>query len=266
MLVAARILHSVHPRSLTLLLGCLLLVPGFGSEKKTCGNQESRIRVAIYDGRAATPRDVTALEAALAGQDDFVTERVSPESIQAGVLERFDVEIQPGGGVMQAGALGDKGRVEIRKLVERGGGFLGFCAGAYIMTADFPTYLQFFNARTVDPKNRQRGTGMLKIRLTEEGRKILGDRDGSLEIRYGNGPVIEKANRGDLPPFTTLALFETEMTRAGAKEGLMVNTPAIYSAEFGKGRVMGFAVHPELTPGLEEFVRIAVRWAVRRLK
>lgn len=241
-----------------------VLFSGLASAHETAKPHETKIRVAIYDGRAATPHCIAALEKVLADQEDIVTERVSPENIQAGILERFDVEIQPGGGVMQAGALGEKGRAAVRQLVERGGGYIGFCAGAYIMTTDTPSYFQFFNARTVDPKNRMRGNGVLKIRLTEEGRKILGNREGSVEIRYGSGPVIERTDRTDLPQFGTLAIFETEMSRRGAQEGLMINTPAIYNAEVGRGRVIGFGVHPELTPGLEEFVRRAVRWAVHR--
>ena len=54
-------------------------------------------------------------------------------TVSAGVLDRFDVLIQPGGsGSAQAKALEEEGRDKIRKFVDGGGGYLGICAGSYL--------------------------------------------------------------------------------------------------------------------------------------
>jgi hypothetical protein len=41
----------------------------------------------------------------------------------------------------------------------------------------------------------------------------------------------------------------------------MVNTPAIVSASFGRGRVVSISPHPEATNGLKSMIGTSIRWA-----
>jgi len=43
--------------------------------------------------------------------------------------------------------------------------------------------------------------------------------------------------------------------------GLMVDSPAIATASYGRGRVVFVSPHPEQTPGLEDLVHRGAQWA-----
>ena len=82
-----------------------------------------------------------------------------------------------------------------------------------------------------------------------------------VEIRYVNGPLLGPSGLDDLPDFTTLGIFRTEVAENGAPTGVMEDTPAIICGEFGKGRVLLTGPHPEYVEGLEPMVVRAARWA-----
>ena len=68
----------------------------------------------------------------------------------------------------------------------------------------------------------------------------------------------------EIPDFTPLAHFRTELAKNGTPEGVMINTPAVVSAPFGTGRVVCFSPHPEQTKGLEKMVLSALEWTTRK--
>jgi glutamine amidotransferase-like uncharacterized protein len=189
---------------------------------------------------------------------------VTPDEISNGVLGKYDVVIFAGGSArQQSDAIDEKGREQVRQFVKNGGGYVGLCAGAYLATSGFPWSLHIINAETVSPK-WQRGVGQVKIELTKPGVKMLGERSGEFEIHYSNGPVVKLGTEKSLPPYETLALFRTEMAKNGSPEGVMVNSPAIFSAPFERGRVICISPHPEQTQGLEDFVPRAIDWVVTK--
>jgi len=84
---------------------------------------------------------------------------------------------------------------------------------------------------------------------------------GRVELRYANGPILSPAGREDLPEYTPLAFFRTEIAKYEPQKGTMIDTPAIIAAEFGRGRVLAISPHPEANPQLESLVQKAVTWA-----
>ncbi|HEY1110426.1 MAG TPA: BPL-N domain-containing protein, partial [Opitutaceae bacterium] len=159
----------------------------------------------------------------------------------------------------QSKAIGEAGRKNVKQFVERGGGYLGICAGAYLACAGFDWGLGILNAKTVSNKWR-RGTGMVRVELTDDGRGVLGRVEGPFTIRYANGPIIKPLERADLPPYQVAAVFRTEKAENGTPAGVMVNSPAAVYAPFGKGRVLTISPHSEDTPGLENVVPAALAW------
>ncbi len=202
----------------------------------------------------------------------FVLHFVGPADIQAGVLDQFDVVIFPGGsGSKQAAAIGKEGCRAVREFVESGGGYVGICAGAFLATAKYDWSLALVNADTFTG-NREipgvgvkrmwfRGSGIVKMELTDEGKKILGDLPGLVELGYANGPILSPAGKDDLPEYVPLAFFRSEISKYEPQEGTMVDTPAIVASTFGKGRALAISPHPEGTTGLEPLVQRAVAWA-----
>lgn len=219
-----------------------------------------RPRVALYDAGGTGGQGEFAVERIL--RDRMEVLHVGPEEITAGALAHFDLLIVPGGsGSAEAKAIGEKGRGEIRHFVENGGGYLGICAGAYLATSGFDWSLKILNAKTVS-SHWERGRATLTIELTPEGRRILGDRPGMLEVLYHNGPVVCPAAIKDLPEYHVLAYFRTEVVKKNVPAGLMTGSPAIAIGRFGQGHVVFISPHPEQSAALEDIVRNAAQWGI----
>lgn len=221
---------------------------------------ESRIRVALFDAEGSFGQGVPRITAQLNARTNVALTLVKPEEIQSGRLTNYDVVIFSGGsGSKQAEAIGEKGRAEVKKFVEQGGGYIGICAGAYLACDGFSWGAKVLNARTVSPKWK-RGRGAVKLELTDKGREIFGASGINYDIVYANGPILTNASSRVLPVFEPLAYFRGELAENGTPQGVMVNSPAMVAATCGKGRVLCSSPHPEQTAGMEGFVFEAVRW------
>ena len=219
------------------------------------------LKVAIFNGTGASDHGIQETEARIKSLPQAVVTRVKAEDWATIDLKPFDVVVFSGGsGSAQAEAIGEAGRNNVREYVRGGGGFVGICAGAYLACSNFKWGLGILNASTVSSK-WQRGQGFMDLEITEEGRKILGDVKGTFKVRYHNGPIIKPAERTDVPAYTPIAFFRSEIAEYGSPVGVMVNSPSHALGTFGKGRVFISSPHPENTPGLEHFIPRGVLWA-----
>jgi glutamine amidotransferase-like uncharacterized protein len=233
---------------------------------------ELNLRVALYDSGGvggSGPRNVQEVMKAI---PQSLTWRVGPSDIREGALSHFDVVIFPGGsGSKQAAALGIEGRRQVCTFVERGGGFVGICAGAYLAAANYKWSLKICNYKTFCEAREIPGVGRksmwyrgpsstVEMELTNEGRRILGDRVGTFPVRYHNGPIVSPANLSNLPDYQVLAWFRSEVAHYEPQKGTMVNTPAIITGAFGKGRALSISPHPESSKDLRSMVARGIRW------
>ncbi len=224
------------------------------------------IRIALYQGPGTGGPGPPNLMKRLNHAPEFSISQLTPDDIRGGALSNYHVVIFGGGsGSKQAEALGESGRSAVRQFVGEGGGYIGICAGAYLATSGYSWSLNLINARTVSPK-WERGKGQVKVELTEAGRAILGERTGQIDVLYANGPIVKPAGKIDLPGFDTLAFFRTEMAKNDSPVGVMVDSPAIFSAAYQRGQVVCISPHPEQTKGLEEIVPRAVTWVLGKEK
>ncbi len=236
-----------------------------GGDEAHAAEAAPPIRVAIYDDEGS-PKAPDLIEGCMTDLPaKFQVQRVSAEQIRQGVLGDFDVLAQGGGRAsIQSDALGDLGKEKIREFVRDGGGYVGICAGAYLAASDRPYYLRLVNARVVDREHWARGGGDVQIRFTEEGRRNLRQKSSSAQIRYNQGPLLARDSQVDMPTYTELAIFETEVAKKDAPSGVMKGTSAMVSAPYGKGRVFLSSPHPERTAGMERLLQAAVLWAAGR--
>ncbi|MFC6645217.1 BPL-N domain-containing protein [Granulicella cerasi] len=223
------------------------------------------IRVAVYDdkGSPRTPRDF----ARVFGDDTihFQLANVTAEQIRAGALKDFDVIVQGGGGSKsQAEQLQPEGREAIREFVRNGGGYLGICAGAYLAASDKDYQLKILNARVVDREHWARGRGDVELGYSRVGMEQDGQTKNKPIVMYHQGPLLAPDDAKDLPPYTMVAQFDSEVALKGAPHGVMVGTTAMASGQFGSGRVFVISPHPEQTPGHEDMVKHAVEWVAKR--
>jgi hypothetical protein len=222
------------------------------------------LRIALYDDAGSTGKGVPKMKEHVGKIPGMKLTIVKGDDIRAGVLKNFDVVIFTGGsGSKQAEGIGEAGRKEVKEFVERGGGYVGICAGAYLACEGFSWGLKVLDAKTVSSK-RRRGEGTVKMELTDEGRRILGERAGQFDVRYVNGPIIQSSSNTGIPDFKPLAFFRTELAKNDTPVGVMINSPAAAAGELGKGRVITFSPHPEQTDGLESFVIRAIEWVGQR--
>ncbi len=218
------------------------------------------LKIAIYDGDGSTAKGIAAVSARASQLPGAKLTSVKAADMGTRDLAEFDIVIFSGGsGSAQSKAIGEAGRKNVRAFVERGGGYLGICAGAYLACAGFDWGLGILNAKTVSPKWR-RGGGMVRVELTDSGRDLLGPVNGAFTIRYNNGPIIQPLGRADLPPYQVAALFRTELAKNDTPVGVMLSSPAVVYSPFGQGRVVTISPHSEDTPGLENMIPQALAW------
>ncbi len=258
--------HRIMTHALLSHLG--MLDTGVSPERMTPPGEgaDRALRVAIYDdggtGGAGGQRIEEQARLALGAAVSWVC----GDDIRGGALDGFDVVVFPGGsGSREAASLGEAGRSQVRGFVKNGGGYVGICAGAYLALGNFSWGLGILDAKTVSPRWR-RGVADVKLELTESGRRILGERLGTFDCRYANGPCIAPGERLELPDFETLAWFRSEVAEHGSTPGVMLNSPAIVAGRYGQGRVVCSSPHPEQTKGLEPFMPRALAWAGGRLE
>jgi len=237
---------------------------GAGVEPGEKAAQPAPIRVACFDIAGTGDSGISArnMRKCLDPSPDFTFKTVTADELRKGALSKIDVLICPGGsGSKQAEALAAEGCKAIREFVQRGGGYVGFCAGAYLAAANYSWSLGLLNATVVDRAHWARGTGNGTLKMTPEGKRLLGATDEIVTCYYGQGPLLAPGGSTNVPAYQVLATYNSEMAKKGAPTGVMIGTTAIAVGTYGQGRVFCFSPHPEKTKGLEDYVRRAVRWA-----
>lgn len=219
------------------------------------------LNVAIFEGSGASDGGIENTEGRIKSIPQASVTRMKAAEWATIDLKPFDVVVFSGGsGSVQAEAIGEAGRNKVREYVRNGGGYVGICAGAYLACSNFKWSLGILNASTVSSK-WQRGQNFVDLEITDEGRRLLGDVKGTFKVRYHNGPIIKPVERTDVPAYTPVTVFRSEIAEYGSPVGVMVNSPAQALGAFGKGRVFISSPHPENTPGLEHLIPRGVLWA-----
>lgn len=237
--------------------------------------ETAKLRVAIATGKRCNPprKFIDILEA----NSECQCTEVALKDIGKGQLKSYHVLIIPGGNAeTQAKQLGEAGRRAVRKFVEAGGGYVGVCAGAKLATTNFDWSLGLVNAHTLSNKVQtpspdgvmtvdmgKRGSGTVKIELTDAGRKIFAGRTGLIETGFHLGPVFLPNQQTDLPRCLSLCDYRSEVWLHKLQIGTMVDSPNILAAQYGKGFVIIFGSHPEGREETEPLLVRAVKGTVR---
>ncbi len=219
------------------------------------------IRVAIYDHSDGSAKSPKALRKILTEVAGFTCQKVTPQDIRDGKLADCDVLIIPGGsGSLQSKNLEQSGRDQIRSFVQNGGGYVGICAGSYLATSDYTWSLHLLNAKVFDRAHWARGTGEVRLKITDSGQSLLQENANEVACYYGQGPLLIPDTKPDLPAYEPLAEYATEIAEKGAPMGVMIGTTAIARSHFGKGRVICYSPHPEQSGGPNHLILHGVRW------
>lgn len=253
---------------LTALLG---LIASSGSPAQTpptpqtSSPNDKLIPVAMFLDVGVNGKGPGMLEEHFHQHTPFRIVRLKAADIRAGKLAGFPVLIVPGGsGKLEAKTLQSSGREAIKHFVEQGGVYVGICAGCYLATCHYDWSLHLLPVKVRDADNWERGRAMLTLSLTPQGRQSLGVAADTVKTIYHNGPVLDPLPDAE-NRLIPLATYKDEITRKGAQEGLMVDTPAIAAAPYGRGWVIGVSPHPEQTAELKSVIPAAIRWALSKV-
>ncbi len=163
------------------------------------------VRIAIYGGGGA-PFNHARIFAELGFQVEFI----SPQEIRAGKLDDYDLFAVPGGGGLamagQLNPLGEEGCRQIKSWVQRGGMYIGSCAGAFdaaIVAESFlevcpqQRHLQLVNALIWNRGDTEwiglesPGVGVIESRNLRPEHPIMFGLPERFNITHYNGPLFD---------------------------------------------------------------------------
>ncbi len=225
------------------------------------GAKGAPLKVAIYNDDGVSSGGPVNLALCLADPEKFAFTEVNGASIREGVLNNFDVAIFPGGsGSGQAESLMEQGRDSVRAFVARGGGYLGVCAGAYLVTSHYSWSLNILNAKVLDTSHWDRGRGTVEVGFSDAGRRFFNLPEETVNIEYMQGPLLAPAGIDSIPGYIEIGKFNTEIALNGAPAYVMTGSTAAAASCYKKGRVFAMSPHPEVTDSLRWMIATIVEW------
>ncbi len=231
------------------------------------------ISVGIFDGPGASSGGVNRFIGLIGREADMTSSVIGPSEIRPEAIRQFDVLLFPGGsGSRQGNSLGEPGRAAVRSFLAGGKGCVGVCAGAFLCSAHYTWSLKVVDTSVFTGSRGIEGVGskqmwyrgkpaQVQLELTGDGKTFFEGLPQKTMVRYHNGPIVSPRNDPLLPDYTVLAYFRSEVGLYPPQKGTMVNTPAIVTARFGRGRVVSISPHPEATTGLTSMIGTSIRWA-----
>ena len=120
-------------------------------------------------------------------------------------------------------------------------------------------------AQAIDIEHDNRGHGLVKFTLSNEGKSIfpeLAARDTNFLVYY-EGPVFIDAP--DSITYSSFATMESDVHEEGDAPANMTNAkPFFIGNNYGKGRVFNSIAHPEATPGMRWIIPRMIRWTLNK--
>lgn len=228
---------------------------------------ENTIKVGVFDGHGGAQTCVWETIEAIKIDKEMHVRLITTSDMANGCLDSLDAIIIPGGGgSRQYLNLGHENHERIRNFIANGGGAVGICAGAYLFS-NTPGYasIAINGAQAIDIEHDNRGHGLAKFTLTNEGLNIfpeLASRDTNLVVYY-EGPVFIDAP--DSISYTSFATMESDVHEEGGAPANMTNAkPFFIGNSYGKGRIFSTIAHPEATPGMRWLIPRMVRWTLSK--
>lgn len=244
--------------ALIAVLGVSVFTYAYTMEQAT---PNEKIRVAVFKGHGGSETCVWEAVAAVGMDRSLECRTITTSEIARGDLSEVDVLIVPGGGgSTQYLNMGTSGCDAVKTFVRNGGGCIGICAGAYLIT-ETPGYasLAMSGAEAHDIEHDNRGRGIAKVSLTEEGKALFPEVASldTLYIMYYEGPVVLPREGSDIH-YTSYATMESDVHVEGnAPSGMTNGKSFLYISDYGDGKTASVVGHPEATPGMQ--------WMISRL-
>ena len=236
---------------------------------KDLRDADNKIKVAVYDDHG-----IGALDNGIAIRETLKMDPlikvviIDAADIAEGFLDEVDVLISPGGSGSGTGSmLGADGLDRVKRFVLDGGGYLGYCAGAYLGTASYEWSLHLLNVASFDRAHWARGGAIAKVKIEEKALEIFpefGDKN-ILFQKFWQGPLLVEGDY-NLPGYDVMLTFLSDIHhRQPRAKGATPGKAWLIKGQVGRqGRVVLCSGHPEQTPGSRYFTPRLVRWLAKK--
>ncbi|MCK5074925.1 MAG: biofilm PGA synthesis protein PgaB, partial [Calditrichia bacterium] len=191
----------------------LILISSCQKQVKT--GSEKFIKVAVFKGFGASPKCISDAVESLKIDSAITPIIITADNILNNGLKNIDVLLFAGGSGSKQ--MSNMGNLVVKKVQDfvyyEGRGVVGICAGAYLLS-DTPDYtcMHLCPAEAIDREHDERGHGLVKFSLTEEGKKIFPElsKYETAFMQYYEGPVLIPATK-KYAQFTKLAVMLSDV-------------------------------------------------------
>lgn len=228
---------------------------------------DAPLRLAVYVGDGARSTGVfrwLELTACARGTEAVP---VDAAAIKSGALDGMDVLVVPGGrSVLMAKMLGRDGRSKVKAFVERGGGYVGTCAGCCLTMESTKGHPDMLNMIPFT-FGQQGGKDVADLLLyfNDRAEALTGIKKGNKRVRFSRGPVLIPSKPVSNAVVEVIATYASDVNLTGvgplpSKAGRAVAVAGTY----GKGRLFVLGVHPENDVADHGILRSAFKYVTGR--
>jgi len=255
-------------------IGILLILIGCNPSKHEISNQnntaKTKFLVAVFNGNGASPTCVEETYESLKIDSGISPRYLTAAEILSGVLDSVDVIIFPGGSASQElNHLGQIAAEKVKQFIKNGGGIVGICAGAYLLTTSkgYPS-LEIVSATQWDREHYDRGRALVEFKLSKTGLEIFPELiNQKTFLQYFDGPVLfpSDSGRSGKIVYQEMAQYVSDIKiHENHPVGITPGKTFLLGETIGNGRAMAIAGHPEATPGMRWMVPRMARWTAKK--
>lgn len=212
------------------------------------GKSAAPVRVALFVDCGARSNGAYSWLRLTTLSKELQTFPVDAKMIQEGALDHADLILMPGGySVTESKMLGETGRAKVKEFVRNGGGWIGTCAGCFLISESSDSHPDMLN---LIPFTSRGGIGKADMMITfnSDAEEMLGIKAGSRHrIKYSGGPVLIPSKPVDGADIKMIAAYDSDINLySNRTRETMAGKGAMVAGTYGKGRIYASAVHPEV--------------------
>lgn len=224
-------------------------------------------KIAVYIGDGAKTVGAFRWLELTACMKDAEVVPVDAASVKGGVLDGMDVLVVPGGrSVLTAKVLGEEGRTKVKSFVQRGGGYIGTCAGCCLTmepTKGHPNMMNMIPFTFGEQGGKD--SADLLIHFNHRAEALAGIKKGNRRIKFSDGPVLIPSLPVKDAEVEVVASYASDVNTMGDKSRRsMAGQAAAVAGMYGKGRLFVMSVHPECDVADHDILRGAFRYLTGR--
>ena len=224
--------------------------------------KDAKTKIAVFVGNGARSTGAFRWVEIATTAENVEATPVDGAAIRAGALDGMDVIIMPGGRAsLEAADLGAAGREKLKAFIRGGGGYIGTCAGCYLVTQPSSGLRKNYLGLIPYSDGTSGGKADINIAFNGKATELAGIKKGVCKVTYAGGPVprhVGKEVEGS--HIEVVGTYAGNINASRNPRKSFAGKPAALAGTCGKGRLFVFTVHPEVDVDDHYLVRGALRY------